>query len=119
MPSQKEFECTNIFGNRVSCPKKRWRHTCDHHAEMVGLQELVKSIITKPDFVCRSRAYANRRTFYRKCLLSQLGRDERYIRVVIEYHKDEKQKFYGVVISAMACDGIQLGEVLIWKGRPI
>jgi hypothetical protein len=115
MASPKEFECTNVFGNRVGCSKKRWKHIYDHHPELESLQELVKSIIIKPDFVCRSRAYANRRTFYRKCLLSQLGRDERYIRVVIEYQRIDEEKFYGNVITAMVCDGTQLGEVVIWE----
>ena len=118
MSIRKEFECVDIFGHKVSCSKKRWKHICEH-AEMVGLQKLVKSIITKPDFICRSRSYANRHTFYKKCWLSQLGRDVRHIRIVIEYQIDSKQNVYGSVMSAMACGGMQYGEVVIWQGIPI
>ncbi|MBA7715443.1 hypothetical protein ES703_124489 [subsurface metagenome] len=118
MTNPREFECIDVFGVKVSCSKKRWGHIIKH-AEMANLQNLVKSIIIKPDFVNRSRLYANAFTFYRKCLLTQLGRDERYIRVALQYNVDEEQKFCGGVMSAMACDGSQLGEVLIWKGRAI
>lgn len=118
MSIRKEFECVDIFGNEIGCSRKRWKHVCTH-AEMVGLQELVKSIIGRPDFICRSRAYANRHTFYKKCWLSQLGRDIKHIRVVVEYQIDKKQKVRGSIMSAMACNGIQLGEVVIWRGVPI
>ena len=118
MPRPKEFDCIDIFKVRVSCSRERWQHICDH-AEMVGLQTLVKSIIIKPAFVCRSRSYANRFTFYRKCYLAKLGRDERYIRVVIEYNMNAKREFRGGVINSFACGGMQLGEVIIWRGRAI
>ena len=112
MPSTKEFGCIDVFETKVSCSKKRWKHICKH-AEMVCLQGLVKSIIGKPDFVCKSHSYANRYTFYRKCWPAKLGRDERYIRVVIEYNMNAKRELRGCVISSFACDGMQLGEVTI------
>ena len=118
MGSPKEFECIDVFEQRVNCSRKRWKHIC-FHAEMVGLQKLVKSIIIKPDFVNRTRFYANRFTFYRRCSLAQLSRNERYIRIVIEYNMSEVKELCGGVISAMACDTPQIGEVLIWKGRAI
>lgn len=116
MASRKEFECTDIFKKRVSCSRKRWKHVCIH-AEMVNLQNLVKSIIIKPDFVNKTRFYANRFTFYRKCFLAQLSENEKYIRIVIEYNMNEVGELCGGVISAMACVTPQIGEVLIWKGR--
>ena len=118
MGFRKEFECIDVFGNKVSCSRKRWKHVSEH-AEMAGLQKLVKSIIIKPDFINRSRSYVNRLVFYRKCFLRQLGEGERYIRIVIEYSLDKEKKLCGGVMSSMACDSPQLGEVLIWRGKAI
>jgi hypothetical protein len=115
MPSRREFECTDIFGYKVSCSKKRWEHICAH-PEMDGLQTTIKSIITRPDFINRSRLFANSLTFYKRC---QLGSIDGYIRVVIQYGLDEKKRIYGGVMTAMACNGPQLGEVLLWRGRAI
>lgn len=114
MAVPKEFDCVDVFGNGVSCSRRRWKHICVH-AEMVGLQEIVKSIIIKPDFITKSRSYANRNVYYKKCYLAQLGKDERYIRIVIEYNIDEKRKLRGRIITAMACNGSKLGEVLVWR----
>jgi len=118
MGRRKEFECVDAFKKKVSCSRKRRVHICVH-AEMVGLQNLVKSIIIKPDFVNRTRFYANRFAFYGKCRLAQLGRHERYLRIVIEYNLNEAEELCGGVITAMACVAPQLGEVLIWRGRAI
>jgi len=118
MASPKEFDCIDVFKTKVSCSKKRWEHVCKH-AEMVCHQNLVKSIIIKPDFVCKSRSSLDRYTFYRKCWLAKLGRYERYIRVVIQYSMNEKREFRGGVINSFACDGMKLGEVIIWRGRAI
>jgi len=114
MLGSKEFVCVDVFGNRVSCSKKRWEHIICHK-EMEGLQNQTQSIIIKPDSVYQSRSYANRLTFYRACVLSQLGRDERYIRVVVDYNIDKESNLQGGVISAMAYNGPQFGEVLKWK----
>lgn len=113
-----EFECNDVFGYKVICTKQRWKHICKH-VEIANLQNPIISIIAKPDFVNRSRSYANRFTFYKWVYISNLGKAETYIRVVIEYNIDESYTWYGRVISAMACDGPQLGEVTIWKGRAI
>jgi len=119
MAKPKKFECIDVFGYNIGCTKSRWKHICERHAETVFLENLVISIIGKPDFVNRSRSYANRFTFYRKAFIIKLGRAEIYIRVVIEYNMDENQKWRGCVISAMPCDGSQLGEVTVWRGRAI
>jgi hypothetical protein len=116
---RKEFECSDVLGNKITCSKKRWRHIIEQHPEMRNLQKLVKSIINKPEFVNRSRLYSNSYVYYRQCLLSQLGKSERYIRVVIQYNLDEEELVRGGVMTALACNGPQLGEVEIWRYQTI
>ena len=89
------------------------------HMIAIGSKNTSYSIINKPESIYRSNIHANRFSYYRRCFLSQLGRDEIYMRIVIEYYSDEKQNLCGRVITAMSCYGPKLGEALVWRGQAI
>ena len=114
MPSLMEFTCTDKFGYHIHCTKKRWEHICEH-AEMKYMQKLAINSIEDPDFVNRSRSYANRYPFYKLIGFYEFSALHQYLKIVVEYYMLKGHGWRGKVITAFGCDGPPLGEVTVWR----
>lgn len=108
-----EFVCKEPRNVIISCSKKQWSYL-SKHKEMEGQQGVVKAVIEKPDFICQSRDFKNRNTFYKRLVMASVG--DTYIRVVVEYRGKLLGK-RGYMINAFPCGGMQEGEVIIWEKK--
>jgi hypothetical protein len=100
------FEVESLFNKKIRLTKERWKHIIFKHPEVKKHIERVKSTLTQPDRVRKSR-YDSKVWLYYKFY----KRLRKYLTVVIKILNDE-----GFVITAYITDKIKLGEDL-WKER--
>lgn len=107
----REFECVDPRGIRIVCFTKGWEHAIKHK-EIEGTQNIIKAIIEKPDFINRSRAVRNSHLYYKRLVLQSLG--DTYIRVVTKLVRKRFRYKWGILETALACNGERSGEVRLW-----
>ena len=110
------FVCKDKDDVVIVCMTEAWRHIANKHRELKELKELVRAVIEIPDGICQSRNFKNRKTLYKECVLPKpIGKA--VIRVVVQYNRKRVLWKEGRVITALVCNGMQQGEVLLWGKR--
>ena len=107
----KEFECVDPRGIRIVCFVRAWEHATKHR-EIEGEEGIIKAIIETPDFINRSKVVKNSHLYYKRLVLKTVG--DTYVRVVTEIKREHLLNKWGLLKTALACNGEREEEVRLW-----
>lgn len=105
-----QFEIFDVYGRRVICSKGMWFHKlCKYHGLMPEDEKLVKRAINDPDGNkprLDKDLPETRRVYYRKT-----EDNNAYVKVVVEYNKQDNGMVIGSVITGYFERSIDAREI--------